>query len=152
MISNELHTGEERPSLDQFIPAWQANNSEIHSEEQHKALDNSHTLPILNAPAHEWATLSTVLQNVYRLDTITCPDDPSPVMITLDRDLYKMDLKLEYITDKYKDKWWLLPFHTSLCTIRCFGKTIEHSGLDETWVISGLYSQVTVNQIIYWRH
>ena len=73
-------------------------------------------------------------------------------MITLDMDFYKIDLKLEYISDKYKDKWWLLPFHTSLCTIRCLGKTIAHSGLDETWVISGLYSQVTVNQIINWSH
>ena len=136
MISNELHTGEERPSLDQFIPAWQAYNSEIYSEEhnrheQHKALDNSPTLPILNASAHEWATLSTGLENVYRLHTVTCPDDPSSVMITLDMDFSKMDLKLEYISDKYKDKWWLLTFHTSLCAIRCLGKTIEHSGLDK---------------------
>ena len=48
MISNELHTGEKRPSLDQCIPVWRAYNSEIYSEEhsrheQHEALDNSHT-------------------------------------------------------------------------------------------------------------
>ena len=75
-------------------------------------------------------------------------------MITLDMDLYPMGLKLEYISDKYKDKWLLLPgaFHTSLCAIRCLGKTIKHSGLDESWVISGLHSQVTVNQIINGSH
>ena len=63
-------------------------------------------------------------------------------MIRLDMDLYKRALKLEYISDKYKDKWWLLPgaFHTSLFAIRCLGKTIEHSGLDEFRVMSGLYS------------
>ena len=88
------------------------------------------------------------------MNTITCPDDPSPVIITLDMDLYKRALKLEYVSDKYKDQWWLLPgaFHTSLCAIGCLGKTIEHSGLDESWVISGLYSQVTVNQIINGSH
>ena len=47
MISNELHTGEERPSPDQCIPVWRAYNSEIHSEEhnrhEHEVLDNRHT-------------------------------------------------------------------------------------------------------------
>ena len=76
MISNDLHTGEEEPFLDQCIPVWRAYNSEIHSEEhnrheQHEALDNSHTLPIVNVPPHEWATLATVLENLYRLNTIT---------------------------------------------------------------------------------
>ena len=109
MISNKLHTGEEGPSLDQCIPVWRAYNSEIHSEEhnhheQHKALDNRYTLPIVNAPAHEWATMATVLENMYRLNIITCPDDTSPAMITLDMVLYKRVLKLEYISDKYKDK------------------------------------------------
>ena len=68
--------------------------------------------------------------------------------LTLDMNHYKRALKLEYISDKYKDKWWLLPgaFHT------IYGKTIEHSGLDESRVISGRYSQVTVNQIINGSH
>ena len=109
--------------------------------------DTSHTLPIVNAPAHEWATLVTVLENMYKLNKITCPDDRSPVMLTLDMDLYKRALKLEYISDKYQDA-----FHTSLCEIRFLGKTIEHSGLDESWVISGMYSQVTVNQIVNGSH
>ena len=61
-------------------------------------------------------------------DWIQSRDDPSPVIITLDMDLYKRALQLEYIRDKYKDKWLLLPgaFHISLCAIRCLGKTIEH--------------------------
>ena len=47
VISNELYTGEEIPSLDQCIPVWRAYNSEIHSKEhnrhEHGALDNIHT-------------------------------------------------------------------------------------------------------------
>ena len=67
MISNELHAGEGGPSMDQCIPVWQAYNSEIHSEEhkrneQHEALVNSHTPPIVNAPAHEWAINQSINQ------------------------------------------------------------------------------------------
>ena len=43
-------------------------------------------------------------------------------------------------------------FHTSLCENRWLRKTVEHSGMDETWVISGLYCEVTVNQIINGSH
>ena len=74
MISNELRTGEERPSLDQCIPVWQAYNSEVHSEEhnhheKHVAMDNSHT------------------------------HTPSSDISTLYMDLYKRALKLVCISD-----------------------------------------------------
>jgi hypothetical protein len=76
------------------------------------------------------------------------------IMVTLDMDLYKRALKLEYLDDSYTGKWWLLPgpFHTSLCAIRCLGKAVEHSGLDEAWIRSGLYGRVVVNQIINGTH
>ena len=62
--------------------------------------------------------------------------------------LYKRALKLEFLSKCYEGKWWLLPgaFHISLCAIRCLGKTIAHSGLDEAGVASGLHSQVTGNE------
>jgi hypothetical protein len=75
-------------------------------------------------------------------------------MVTFDMDLYKRALKLEYLDDRYLDKWWLLPgaFHISLCAIRCLGKTVENSGIDEAWLKSGLYSGVVVNHIINGNH
>ncbi|KAH3882471.1 hypothetical protein DPMN_006411 [Dreissena polymorpha] len=69
-------------------------------------------------------------------------------------DLYKR-AKLEYIDPQhYGGKWWLAPgpFHTSLCAVRCLGKTIENSSIDDLWVESGLYSDVVCNQIINGSH
>ena len=50
-------------------------------------------------------------------------------------DLYKRAIKLQYLDPQYNNKWVLCPgaFHTVICAIRCLGKTIEGSGLDETW-------------------
>ena len=150
--SDQMQTKSE--SFRQVIPVWRAFNSQVTEQSGHRPIDNIHALPIVNNPAHEWSTLVTVLENVYQLNRITCPDNSGPVMVTLDMDLYKRALKLEYLGDQYKGKWWLLPgaFHTSLCAVRCLGKTIEHSGLDEAWVASDLYSRVTVSQIISGGH
>ena len=75
-------------------------------------------------------------------------------MATFDMNLYKRALKLEYLDKKYEGKWWLLPgaFHVSLCDVRCIGKTVEHSGIDEAWIQSGLYSDVVSTQIINGSH
>ena len=39
-----------------------------------------------------------------------------------------------------------------MCALRCLGKTIEGSGLDEAWVEADMYSTVTVHQIINGNH
>ena len=57
---------------------------------------------IINAAAHEWQTLITVLENVYMLSRIAYP-----VMVTFDMDLYKKALRLEYLDEKYTNRWWL---------------------------------------------
>ena len=61
-------------------------------------------------------------------------------------DLYKKVIKLEYLDEQFKSKWFLVPgpFHTSLYAIRCLGKTLENNGVDEAWIKSGLYSKVVV--------
>jgi hypothetical protein len=148
---------DEPSKLLQKFPVWRAYNSLIGTataESGDHPLDHSHSLPIINAPAHEWSTLVTVLENLYKLNEMTCPVNPGKVMVTFDMDLYKRALKLEYLDERYKGKWWLLPgaFHTSLCAVRCLGKTVEGSGIDESWFRSELYSEVVVNQIINGSH
>ena len=88
------------------------------------------------------------------LNKIACPDTQTKVMATFDMDLYKRPLKLEYIDDQYKGKWWLMPgaFHNSLCAIRCLGRTIEGSGIHDLWIKSGLYSEIVTNQVINGSH
>ncbi|MES9884823.1 MAG: hypothetical protein ABW185_28590 [Sedimenticola sp.] len=82
------------------------------------------------------------------------PDSESKVMVTFDMDLYKRAFKLEFLDERYSGKWWLLPgaFHTSLCAIRCLGKTVEYSGIDDLWINSCTYGDVVTNQIINGSH
>ena len=74
--------------------------------------------------------------------------------MTLDMDLYKQVFKLEYLDDQYRHKWIFSPgaFHIILCVLRCLGRTVEGSGLDEAWQEANLYSSVTVSQIINGNH
>ena len=39
-----------------------------------------------------------------------------------------------------------------LCILRCLGRTIEGTGLDEAWQEADLYSTATVSQIIHGNH
>ena len=63
-------------------------------------------------------------------------------------------VKLEHIDQQFKNKWVFSPgaFHTVICALRCLGRTIEGSGLDEAWQEADLYSHVTVAQIINGNH
>ena len=110
-------------------------------------------LPIINSPVHEWTTLVTVLERLYELNRVVCPENPGKVLVTLDMDLYKRALKLEHLDEQYSGKWMLCPggFHVVLCSLRCLGKTVAQSRLDEAWS-KDLYSSVTVSQIINDSH
>ena len=82
----------------QQLHVWRVYNSLIHQAiGNNRQLDKSHSLPIINAPAHEWATLITVLENLHKLNQITCKHTPGTLMVTFDMDLYKRALKLEYL-------------------------------------------------------
>ena len=84
-----------------------------------------------------------------------CADNTTntKVLVTMDMHLYKKALKLEYSNEMYSKKWMLSPggFHIAICTLRCLGRTIEHSGIDEAWNRS-LYSSTTVTQVINGKH
>ena len=138
------------------VPVWSAYNSLVRSSETSmQQLDKSYSLPIINAPADEWKTLITALENMYKLNKLVCADSTTntKVLVTMDMDLYKKALKLEYLNDMYSEKWMLSPggFHIVICALRCLGRTIEHSGIDEAWNRS-LYSSTTVTQIINGKH
>lgn len=141
----------------QMIPVWAAYNSLSNTPEStnHSSLivDKAFTLPIINAPAHEWSTLVTTLDQLCRLNRLVSGNGRK-LVVTFDMDLYKRVLKLEYLDSRFKDQFVVCPgaFHTSLCALRCLGKAIEGSGIDEAWVEAGLYSSVTVNQIINGNH
>ena len=43
-------------------------------------------------------------------------------------------------------------FHTVLCAIRVIGTFIENTGIDDSWVESGIYGTATAPQIMKGRH
>ena len=140
----------------QRVQNWSAYNSLVHSDSPSRvsappAVDKAFGLQIISAPAHEWATLVTALDQLTRLNTVVSAESNKKVV---DMDLYKRVLKLEHLDPKYKNKWVLCPgaFHTVLCALRCLGRTIEGSGLDQAWQEADLYSSITVTQIINGNH
>ena len=142
--------------MDQRIPVWSAYNSLLcasKSLQQPSVIDKAYSLPIINAPAHEWTTLVTTLDQLSQLSELVSGSSRK-LVVTLDMDLYKRVLKLEYLDSQYQNKWVACPgaFHTTLCALRCLGRTIEGSGMDDAWVEASLYSSVTVNQIINGSH
>lgn len=138
----------------QQVPLWSAFNSLLSVST--KKIDNIHALPLINAPPQDWDTLVTALVGLNKLNQMVVGDNrPQPVCVWLDMDLYKRAFKLAYLQpDTYADKWILSPgqFHIELCALRCLGKTVEGSGLDELWVESGLYGTAVVSQILSGNH
>ena len=122
-------------------------------EDAPAVIDNAFGFPIINAPAHEWATLVTALNQLTKLNELVSGPE-AKLLVTLDMDLYKRALKMEHLEPQYKGKWLLCPgaFHTVLRALRCLGRTIEGSALDEAWQEADLYSSVTTSQIINGTH
>ncbi len=90
----------------QPIPVWKAFINVLLSQQSPiEVTDTPHTLPIVNAPAHDWETLVTVLEQVYLLSRLAHPEDSDSIMVRIDIDLFKRALKLENISDEYADKW-----------------------------------------------
>ena len=148
--------------IPQPVPVWAAYNSLIctsHLEvnDSYK-LDKVHALPLINSPAHEWTTLTTALVQLYNLNQLMRTDDrfdnSEPALVWLDMDLYKRVRKLAFLDHQFQDNIIASPgpFHIVLCALRCLGATVESSGLDMAWIEAGLYSSITVVQILYGKH
>ena len=143
----------------QPVPVWAAYNSLMRTShsgvDDSQKLDKVHALPLINSPAHEWNTLTTALVQLNNLNQLTKSDDNNePILVWLDMDLYKRVRKLSFLDLQFKDKIIACPgpFHIVLCALRCLGGTVESSGLDEAWIEAGLYSSVTVVQILNGKH
>ena len=121
-------------------------------------MDKVHALPLINSPAHEWTTLTTALVQLHNLNQLMRTDDrldnSEPALVWLDMDLYKRVRKLAFLDHQFQDNIIASPgpFHIILCALRCLGVTVESSGLDMAWIETGLYSSITVVQILNGKH
>ena len=85
-------------------------------------------MPIIDAAATEWPTLITALDQLSKRNTVVS-DVNSTLVVTLDMDVYKRVLKLEYLNQDFKNKWVFSPgaFNISICALRCLGRMLEES-------------------------
>ena len=155
-VNDVIISNNETEMSNQLVPVWSAYNSLASLKENEQLIDEMHALPLINAPPQDWQTLVTSLINIYQLNLQIVSDEAiQPPCLFLDMDLYKRVLKLPYLQpDRYKNKWIESPgqYHIVLCALRCLGKTVEGSGLDECWIEAELYSDTVVTQIINGQH
>ena len=104
--------------------------------------------PIINAPANEWPSLVTCLDQLWKLSYLVAGPDKS-VHVTLiwirTRELLSLSIWMHF-----KNKLIFHPgvSHIILCSLQCIGCFIKENGLDEAWVEADTYSSVTVTQIV----
>ena len=77
----------------QKIPYWAAYNSDIKAQTSSRYTDHSYSLPIINAPAHEWSTLVTALDQTHKLNCKVNCIKATQTCVWLDMDLYKRAVK-----------------------------------------------------------
>lgn len=91
------------------------------------------------------APLVIVLHQVTRLSAAVAGAN-STLVVTLYMDLYKRVVKLEYLHPEFKKKCVFSTggVYTVICALKCLGRTIEGSGLDDARQEADLYSSMTV--------
>lgn len=139
--------------VQQEVPLWAGYGSLTCSST--KTPDIVKALPIINAPPQDMQTLVTALMGLYQLNQKVSGNNTDPVCVWLDMDLYKRAFKLAYLhPNEYGGKWILFPgqFHVALCALRCLGRTIEGSGIEDMWVEADIYGVPVVSQILNGSH
>jgi hypothetical protein len=78
--------------INQRIPVWSAYNSLVNTPESGQEspiiVDKAYALPIINAPAHEWSTLVTTLEQLCMVNRLVSKED-GKLIVMFDMDLYK---------------------------------------------------------------
>lgn len=96
-------------------------------------------MPILNAPAHDFDTLWTVLQNCQAM---TKKIGEKYTVITVDEQLYCKAKMLQWDKDSCKDIVIMLGgFHTQMNFSKVLGQFMDSSGLETILIESGVLGE-----------
>ena len=92
-------------------------------------------MPILQAPAHKFDTLNTV---VKRCMYIAAALGQKPTVIPVDQALYCKLVELKWGISEYREKLVIQMggLHLSMCFLKAIRNHINSSGLVEAWVES----------------
>ena len=130
---------------DQSVPAWRAYNE--CSSPVNPPMTNIGILPILQAPADEYDTITTVIN---RFVSISNHIGQTHTVITADQPLYAKGMELVWANnEKFGNVIFRLGgLHVCFNFLKAIGQYVESAGLDDLWIESGLYpANVTENML-----
>ena len=104
-------------------------------------------LPIVNAPAHDFETLWTV---ILRCKAVTRVRNGKYTIVTFDEGLYNKAKMLQWAkTEEFKNIIVMLEgFHTQMTFTKVIGKYLESPGMSDIWAESGVFGQTTAGNIL----
>lgn len=129
----------------QTVPGWSGFNQLLSKSDDQPTIVGP--LPIVNAPAHEFETLWTV---ILKCQTMTHLRHGRYSVITLDEALYCKAKMLQWSkTAECKDLIIMLGgFHAQMTFSKVIGKYMESSGLSYIWEESGVFGQSTAENVL----
>lgn len=129
----------------QNIPGWSGFNQLL--ESQKRELTVVGPLPIINAPAHDYDTLWTMIVRCLAMSKLL---QGKFTVITMDEALYCKAKMLQWSNVPACRNLVLMlgGFHTQMSFTKAIGKFVESSGLKEIWIESEVYGENTATNII----
>ena len=129
----------------QKVPSWTGFNHTVSNKNYSKTIVG--TLPLIDAPAHDYDTIWTVMMNCM---TMTEKLGQKYTVVTFDQQLYcKAKMLQWYKPEELKNVVVMLGgFHTQMNYGKCIGQFLEDGGMKDVWVESEVYGDVTADRIL----
>ena len=133
----------------QQVPGWSGFNQMLSSDKSQTTIVGP--LPIINAPAHEFETLWTVIQKCKAMTKLR---NGSCTVVPMDEGLYNKAMMLQWTkTEAFKDVIIILGgFRTQMNFSKAIGKYVESSGISDMWVESEVFGETTAENIVKGKH
>lgn len=137
LIRHYQQDKEDRTTWTSFNKAYTCDNHEVTS---------IGFMPIIQAPAHEYATLNTV---VHRCMYVSSQLGQTHTVITTDQALYCKLMELKWATPAFNTVIMRLGgLHTAMAFLSTIGQYVDSSGLTDVWTESGLLGPLTAEKVL----
>lgn len=127
------------------VPAWGAFNEAISVVDPE--VTTAGMLPILQAPADDYNTLTTVIN---RFVSISNAIGQKHTIITADQPLYSRGKELVWANPEFENVIFLMGgLHICFNFLKAIGQHMENAGLDDLWAESGVYATNSVEAMMH---
>lgn len=136
---------QQRPEI-QKISGWSGFN-QVTTDKEQPEVTIVGPLPIVNATAHEYKTLWTVLR---RCQAMTALRGGIYTVVTMDEGLHNKAKMLQWEkTEPLKNVVLVLgAFHTQMTFSKVMEQFLESSGISDIWVESQIFGETTAGNIL----